>query len=26
LEMAGFEAVEVQKNSRAFRFHARRPA
>lgn len=26
LEAAGFEAVEVQKNSRAFRFHARRPA
>ena len=26
LETAGFEAVEVQKNSRAFRFHARRPA
>src|SRR5580692_6370241 len=25
LEAAGFEAVEVQKNSRAFRFHARRP-
>jgi ubiquinone/menaquinone biosynthesis C-methylase UbiE len=26
LQTAGFEAVEVQKNSRAFRFYARRPA
>jgi hypothetical protein len=26
LEMAGFEVLEIEKNSRAFRFHARRPA
>lgn len=26
LELAGFGAVEIEKNSRAFRFHARRPA
>lgn len=25
LELAGFEAVEIEKNSRAFRFSARRP-
>ena len=26
LELAGFEVLEIEKNSRAFRFHARRPA
>ena len=26
LEAAGFEVLEVEKNSHAFRFHARRPA
>ncbi len=26
LESAGFEVLEIEKNSRAFRFHARRPA
>lgn len=26
LELAGFEMLQVEKNSRAFRFHARRPA
>ncbi len=26
LQNAGFEVLEVEKNSRAFRFHARRPA
>ena len=25
LELAGFEVLEIEKNSRAFRFHARRP-
>jgi predicted methyltransferase len=25
LEAAGFEVLDVEKNSRAFRFHARRP-
>ena len=25
LEVAGFEVLEIEKNSRAFRFHARRP-
>ncbi len=26
LELAGFEVLEIEKNSRAFRFYARRPA
>jgi hypothetical protein len=26
LEAAGFQVLEVEKNSQAFRFHARRPA
>jgi SAM-dependent methyltransferase len=26
LELVGFEVLEIEKNSRAFRFHARRPA
>jgi hypothetical protein len=26
LEVAGLEVLEIEKNSRAFRFHARRPA
>ena len=26
LELAGFEVLEIEKNPRAFRFHARRPA
>ena len=26
LELAGFEVLDIEKNSRAFRFHARRPA
>ncbi len=26
LRLAGFEVLEIEKNSRAFRFHARRPA
>jgi hypothetical protein len=26
LQAAGFQVVEIEKNSEAFRFHARRPA